>query len=143
MDAGEMAYRVEWRHRSVAPDGRVREVTRARFAEDASALKTLAAALAQEAVGREFMVAHLGDAGTSRQVCVRAEELVAWVPLAGELPRGLLPTYWLDDEWAGAQRYRLLSVISRAFAEARELRLVGRHECRDIMVDVRRALLRA
>lgn len=137
------SYRVEWRNRSRERDGREREVTRARVVADATELKALAATVAEEAVSREFLVELAGGGEAGRRVCVRAEELAAWAPVTGELPRGVVQTYWLEDEQAGAQRYRLLGTIAAAFDEARSLRLVGRHESRAIMARVRGALLRA
>lgn len=134
-------YRLEWRHRSVERDGRAREVTRARVVADGVELKTLGAGVADEAVGREFVIGLVGDGG-DRRVCVRAEELAAWTPAVGDLPRGVISTFWEDDERSGVQRYRLLTAIAAAFDEARSLRLVGRHESREIMRRVRGALLR-
>jgi hypothetical protein len=136
------SYRLEWRYRLVERDGRVREVTRARLAHDGASLKSLAADAANEAVGREFMVGLMGVAEDAQRVCVRAEELAVWTPTSERLPCGTLHTYWEDDERSGAQRYRLLSTIAAAFSEARSLRLVGRHESREIMRSVRRAFLR-
>jgi len=134
-------YRIEWRHRSVSSDGRTREVTRARVARDGAELKSIACAAADEAVAREFMV--VLTAGAGGRVCVRAEELAAWWPVPGGLPQGMVRTYWAEDEQAGVQRYRLLTAVAAAFDEARSLRLVGRHESREIMARVRGALLRA
>lgn len=136
------SYRLEWRHRSVERDGRAREVTRACGAADGAELKSLGAGVADRAVGREFVIELVGADGGAR-VCVRAEELAAWTPAAGRLPRGVVSTYWEEDEQSGVQRYRLLTAIAAAFDEARSLRLIGRHESREIMRRVRGALLRA
>lgn len=126
----------------MARDGRVGEVTRALVAADGAELKLLGARVENEAVGREFVIRLVGTDGDGRRACVRAEELAAWTPAEGCLPRGTVQTYWEDDEHSGAQRYRLLTAIAAAFDEARSLRLVGRHESRDIMKRVRGALLR-
>jgi hypothetical protein len=136
------SYRLEWRYRSAERDGRVREVTRARVAADVAELKIIGANVAHEAVGREFVVELVRADENSRRVCVRAEELAAWMPAAGPLPRGAVNTYWEGDDRSGVQRYRLLTAIAAAFDEARSLRLVGRHESREIMKRVRVALLR-
>ena len=134
-------YRLEWRYRSTERDGRVREVTRACVAGDGVALKALGANFSHEAVGREFIIELVGTASRHR-VCVRSEELAEWAPVAGCLPRGIMRTHWEDDEQAGVQRYRLLTTISAAFDEARSLRLIGRHDSREILRRVRGALLR-
>lgn len=135
------AYRIEWRHRWRSYDGGKREVTRARDAADALALKDLGRRFVDEAVGREYMIRLLDAGRAATSVCVRAEELEAWTPVEGALPRGLIPTRWLEDEEAGAHRYRLFAIVTDAFAEARALRLVGRKESREVVLSIRGMLL--
>ena len=141
--SASVRYRVEWRHRQMEIGGARLEVTRARAVDGADGVRRVAAAEAGAAVDREFMVTVLDGGTGAAPVCFRAEEIAAWDPRASALPVPAVDTWWPADVDLTAHRYRILAVVTDAFAEALTLRLVGRRRGRMLLSRFRDELLGA
>lgn len=129
-----------WRHRWTAADGAARETMRSVDVGRASELALLCRRHEADAVGAEFLVTVI-SAGGERSVHAHAVEIEAWKPVQGELPTTGIELFWSADDRARCARWSIYARISDAFAEARDLRLMGRRSSRDVLRRIRSMLI--